>query len=1000
MVGLLVGLFVLGSSVSSAEAAPATGVAQGLVVTVGGWSGQPSLTLRNTSSVPCQITTSDLGSAQLVVVRQDGTDIAPLSTPASVAEGLEQSVATRLVTLAPGASRTIALTVLPDGLGTTYLESLAWSDSDSTASLYAVDPSKPLTLSATYTVPVIMAGAVPVCSSADRAAEAVTLDSTAPANGTGTAGANRAGSGWWLLALGAATAVGLTALVILVLRKRGRRGGGAAAVVILALGLLSVGTRSPDADAEIKPDAGAASQYAACMKIFRAPGGDPAGILPTLDDPSNHVRVKRDDQDENHELWVPDTSTSIVIWNTNKIYEYAGGGNSENCSSLYHELNHAFDDHTGGKDQRNCWTAGADGKLVDSGIKTTEVNATRAQNKYRVSHGLPARTTYGERPLPAGACQPPPPKAPPKPPPTKPTASSNGDPHLMTFDGQAYDFQAVGEFVAAVAPRGGLQVQVRQQPFTTSKDVSVTTSVAMDIAGDVVEIASGDAGMALLVNGAARPLSPGPLPKGGTIEILTGDRGPEALMAWPDGSLANVSQVGKVGLLLRLRPSPARAGGLQGLFGDFDGDPANDVRIRGGEVIAPSFATLYPVYADSWRITQAASLFTYPAGKTTASYTDRAFPDAPTSLTSIANLPRARAICIAAGITDATQLANCILDVGLTGRTEFARGYAGTVGAEATGSLTIDGAAVHVNLSDAEPAARYTFPGAAGQQIYVQVTASTVPNECSVLRLLNPSGTTIASGCLIGGAGQIDTITLPASGTYAIAVTPASGGSGTLTLKVLSTVTDTAALTLDGPAVAATIAQPGGTAVYTFSTTKPADVFVQLTGSTLPDQCGLVDLTDSAGINLNSGCAIGGVGQVDQTHLGSAGTYTITVDPDGPATGTVMVKLINDVNQAGAIAVNGPSVMAIIRQPGATSSFTFTATAGRKVSLEVSGSTFEDQCGFIELRQPDGREISSACSISGTGSIEAMTLPVTGQYTLVVDADEAGTGSVRLRLVG
>ena len=126
-------------------------------------------------------------------------------------------------------------------------------------------------------------------------------------------------------------------------------------------------------------------------------------------------------------------------------------------------------------------------------------------------------------------------------------------------------------------------------------------------------------------------------------------------------------------------------------------------------------------------------------------------------------------------------------------------------------------------------------------------------------------------------------------------------------------------------------------------------VFVRLTGSTLPDQCGLVQLTDSTGATLSSGCVINGVGDVRQTHLGAAGTYTITVDPDDAATGVLTLKLIRDVNQAGTIAVNGPSVTATIAQPGATSSFTFAGTAGQTVGLDVSGSTFDDQLSLIHI---------------------------------------------------
>src|SRR4029079_8006926 len=95
-------------------------------------------------------------------------------------------------------------------------------------------------------------------------------------------------------------------------------------------------------------------------------------------------------------------------------------------------------------------------------------------------------------------------------------AVGSGDPHLLTFDGVSYDFQAVGEFILARAT--GLQVQARMRPLAGLRTISMISSVAADVAGDRVSFTRTPPGMALRVSGAP---TPGPaakltLPHGGT----------------------------------------------------------------------------------------------------------------------------------------------------------------------------------------------------------------------------------------------------------------------------------------------------------------------------------------------------------------------------------------------------------------------------------------------------------------------------------------------------
>jgi hypothetical protein len=111
-------------------------------------------------------------------------------------------------------------------------------------------------------------------------------------------------------------------------------------------------------------------------------------------------------------------------------------------------------------------------------------------------------------------------------------------------------------------------------------------------------------------------------------------------------------------------------GSLHGLLGNFDGNAANDLATRNGTVLPthPTFAQLYDTFTNSWRITQAESLFDYRAGESTASFSGE---NCPIQTTTRASLPadkvaEAIALLDAAGITDPALREAAILDYALT----------------------------------------------------------------------------------------------------------------------------------------------------------------------------------------------------------------------------------------------------------------------------------------------------------------------------------------------
>ena len=296
--------------------------------------------------------------------------------------------------------------------------------------------------------------------------------------------------------------------------------------------------------------------------------------------------------------------------------------------------------------------------VLDEATSNVDIHTeTRIEHGMRRLLGLPLRTAYHGKPLPPYAtgrtsesiddgCLPVPPEDPDDGgfgacPPSG-CAGSHGDPHLRTFDGRAYSFQAVGEFVLARDPAGDLEVQARQSARPGSRLFSVNDVVALRVARSRVELRVGQGGAVLLVDGRSRELVPQDLPGGGRLTGGEGPRGRYLVATWPDGSVASLSWTPRSGIAVRLKPAQARHGQLVGLLGDLDGDPANDLRVRGGPLLSyrpftePGHEELYGAFADSWRVDGPTSLFTYEPGTGPGTYVDRSFPDRAPALEDLA----------------------------------------------------------------------------------------------------------------------------------------------------------------------------------------------------------------------------------------------------------------------------------------------------------------------------------------------------------------------------
>ena len=247
-----------------------------------------------------------------------------------------------------------------------------------------------------------------------------------------------------------------------------------------------------------------------------------------------------------------------------------------------------------------------------------------------------------------------------------------GDPHLMTWDGLAYDFQAVGEFVLAeTTDSSEMVLQARTAP--------------------VGDLASKLTAVAALINGhrvTIDALTDEPLRIDGDVVALTAESAPillgDASIVF-NGSAYLIEKPGNVLLAvdvlddrldLSAELAPALAGRVRGLLGNFDADPADDLALLDGTVLPlpVPFGDLYGAFADAWRVTPASSLFDYAPGYSTDTYTDRSFPRLAVSLDMLpaALVTEATRIVDEAGITDPVHRAAAILDIALSGDPSYA----------------------------------------------------------------------------------------------------------------------------------------------------------------------------------------------------------------------------------------------------------------------------------------------------------------------------------------
>jgi hypothetical protein len=133
--------------------------------------------------------------------------------------------------------------------------------------------------------------------------------------------------------------------------------------------------------------------------------------------------------------------------------------------------------------------------------------------------------------------------------------------------------------------------------------------------------------------------------------------------------------------------------------------------------------------------------------------------------------------------------------------------------------------------------------------------------------------------------------------------------------------------------------------------------------------------------------------------LNATGTWTVVLDPNNASTGSATLTFANDVPTR--ILSHGVAVTTAIPFRGQSANYTFAGTAGQHVTFDVSASTWTNGTlagGATMILRSPSNVVLGQFSISGGPTLGSFTLNATGTWTVVLDPNNASTGSATFKI--
>jgi YD repeat-containing protein len=330
--------------------------------------------------------------------------------------------------------------------------------------------------------------------------------------------------------------------------------------------------------------------------------------------------------------------------------------------------------------------------------------------------------------------------------------------------------------------------------------------------------------------------------------------------------------------------------------------------------------------------------------------------------------------------------------------------------ADPTASLAFGGTEATFTLTTPGQNGSFTFSGTAGQIASLLLDFGQL-NNCGTYTIVKPDSSNFIGPTFQCGSSYVQgaPITLPQSGTYTVKVAPKlqssmTDGAGIAFAAIFAVPADaTGTVAIGGNAAPISISTPGQNGSLTFSGTASQKVSIFVAFSSVTTNCGNYTILNPSGSTFSSGgqCGSGYVSGGAVT-LPQTGTYTMKLSPwssGSPTAGTgVTYVMIFSVpaDATATVTIGAATSTMALTAPGQRGTFSFSGTTGQKINVLVDFGQLIN-CGSYSILNPSGSTLVGSTGSCGRSTVNNLTLPQTGTYTIPISNGPGGsaTGGTR-----